>query len=83
MMHSGCPLNGYSEKGEIGVCCRRYHVCVESRIRKKVWPELSEEAEKGMTSLVKGNSMNIKESGYVGEQKASCILAVCVFSEQL
>ena len=53
---------------------------------------MSEEAEKGMTSLVKGNNMNIKKSGYVGEQKASYILGsvcvcvcvcVCVFSEQL
>lgn len=35
-MHSGCPLNGYSEKGEISVCGRRFHVRIESRIRKEV-----------------------------------------------
>lgn len=35
-MSNGYPLNGYSEKGEISVCWRRFHGPTGGRIRKEV-----------------------------------------------
>lgn len=38
---SGYPLNGNSEKGEISVYYRRFHIPTGGRVRKEVWPVLN------------------------------------------